>query len=409
MSRTLITLAGLAIGSLAAAQDTLRPVGFPLLVNDRWTNVIAMEASLDYNANSLRNELPIALWKGSYLDRDLRERSLGNMRERNSVGYAISARATWWGRTDERGWRTMASVAHHEQLGVRFTRDLFALTFFGNANYEERRADLGPSAATAIRYQTVGIGQHHVKSGSWWRWDIVVGQSLDAIDVRWASLYTGADGRVLRASVLSEHYRNDTTGSRFGSVNGMGTAVSGRWETQLGRGRPNVRFSLEARDLGLVNWFGQALLKDTIIEYTGIGVANLLELDNVIIGEEQLLDTFGLRYDNITFTRPLPFFIEARMRAPLGDGWTGSVALDQRYLPGYVPQLSFTGERRIMNNMLGSATLGFGGFGGLRLGANARYLITDRVLIELSSPHLPGFFSGAAHSAGVLFGASVGF
>ncbi len=391
-----------------SGQDTLRPLKMDPLRNP-FKNVVAIEASFDYNANSIRNELPIALWKGAYLDRDLRDRSRESLRERNSVGYVLGARATWWGATAENKWRTLVSVAHHEQVGIRFTRDLYAVTFFGNAGYEGRRADLGPSATTSIRYQTIGIGQVHMKSGSYWRWDLVAGQSYEDLDVRWASLYTGTDGRVLRAAILADHYRSDTSSSNFGSVHGLGVAVSGRLETRLGRNNDDVRFSIEAQDLGLVNWFGQALLKDTVIEYTGIGVENILELDNVVIGEDQLLDTFGLRYDNITFTRPLPFFLKAALRAPLGDGWFGSVSVDQRYLPGYVPQLTFMGERRVCMRTEASASLSFGGFGGLRLGVGLRYAMGARTLLHLSSPHLPGFFSGAAKSAGVMFGATVGF
>ena len=391
-----------------SGQDTLRPMFLDPLRNP-FKNVIAIEGAFDYNANSIHNELPIALWKGAYLDRDLRERSRASMQERNSTGYLITARATWWGARTDNGWRTMVSVAHHDQEGTRFTRDLYALTFFGNADYEGRSADLGPSAATNIRYQTIGIGQHHLKSGSYWRMDIVAGQHYQNVDVKWASLFTGTDGRVLRASILGDHYRSDTSSNKFGSVPGLGVAVSGRWETRLGRNHDEVRFSLEAQDLGLVNWFGQALLMDTMIEYTGIGVENILELDNVVIGEDQLLDTFGLRYDNITFTRALPFFLKAMVRAPLGDGWIGSASVDQRYLPGYVPQLTFTGERRILLKTEASASLGFGGFGGLRLGLGLRRAVGKHTLLQLSTPHIPGFFSGSAKSAGVMFGATVGF
>lgn len=377
-------------------------------------NLVQVEAWFDYNANSLRNELVAGLWKGSYLDRDLRERSRATMGNRNSVGYALGGRATWLGATGIEGheqWRSLMSVAYHEQMGMRFTRDLYALSFFGNAGYEARRADLGPTAVERIRYQTIGVGMQHAHSNSYARVDFVIGQSYDAADVQWAGLYTGVDGRVLRASVLADYQRSDTASSRFGQVNGFGLAISGRWETELHRCMEGARFSLEVEDFGFANWTktSQRLKKDTILEYDGIRVASILDLDYVIIGEDQLLDTFGLRYDQGAFTTWLPFALRAHLRMPLTEVWTWSATLEQRKLPGYVPQLLFAGERNFGDRTQVGACLGFGGFGGLRLGAMVRHRLGERSLLELSSPHLPGLVSGAARGAGLQFGIQYAF
>ncbi len=377
-------------------------------------NLIQVEGWFDYNANSLRNELVAGLWKGSYLDRDLRERTRAAMGDRNSVGYVLGGRATWIGATGIEGheqWRSLMSVAFHEQMGLRFTRDLYALSFFGNAGYEGRRADLGPTSVERIRYQTIGVGMQHAASNTYARVDLVIGQSYDAANVQWAGLYTGTDGRVLRASVLADYQRSDTASSRFGQVNGFGLAISGRWETELQRCMEGAYFSLEVEDFGFANWTktSQRLKKDTILEYEGIRVASILDLDNVIIGEDQLLDTFGLRYDQGAFTTWLPFALRAHLRMPITELWTWSATLEQRKLPGHVPQLLFAGERTIGARTHVGACLGFGGFGGLRIGAMARHRLGERLLLEFSSPQLPGFVSGAARGAGLQFGLQCAF
>ncbi|MBK7383192.1 MAG: hypothetical protein IPI81_07625 [Flavobacteriales bacterium] len=409
MSRSWAFSAFLLLLLPARAQDTLMTVP-GVRFYAAHDHILIAEASADYNANSIRNELVAGLWKGGFIDRDLRERSRDALRERNSVGYVLSARVSYIGPGTGK-WRQLTSVSHQEHMGVRFPRDLYNLTFFGNANYEGRRADLGPAAFTRTQYQTIGFGAQRVDLGHYFRVDLVLGQSIDAVNLKWAGLYTGVDGRVLRASVLGDHWRSDTASSSFGQLNGLGLAVSGRWGMRISR-HNQARVDFEVQDLGFVGWGRKSLHlhKDTILEYTGLRVASILDLDNVLIGEDQLLDTFGLRYTQDPFTKPLPFLLRATLSAPLGVGWSGSVQVDQRYLPGYIPQLTFGALRSLGARGLAVAggQLSMGGFGGIRLGASAQRRFGERVVVMLSSPHLPGFLLGGTRGAGLAFSVTVG-
>lgn len=369
--------------------------------------ILHAEGLFDYNANSLLNELPIALWKGSYLDRDLRGRSRDAMRSRNRVGYSGEARLTYIGPGNGR-WRTLMSLAHHEDMGTRYTADLFNLTFFGNAQYEARRADIGPSAFTHIRYQTIGFGVRDSRGSGYGRIDLVVGQTISAADIRWADLYTGTDGRVLRSNIRGEYLLSDTASSKAGTLNGFGLAFSGRWEIALQRRAKGMRIELEAKDLGFSAWGANSLRlqRDTTIEFQGITVDDIFNLDAVVIGDDQILDTLGLRYRTDAFTTLLPFTLSATARARV-DEWNLSVGLDQRNIPGYVPQLKLLGERRFLATDIG-LSLGFGGFGGLRIGARVTHAFGERVLLSVESPHLPGFVTGRTRGAGLGFALAYG-
>lgn len=369
--------------------------------------VLRVETSFDYNANTLLNELPLGLWLGRFLDRDLRGRSRDALRSRNSIGYLIDARITYFGPGQSR-WRSIISLAHHEHMGLRFTADLFNLTFFGNALYEGRRADLGPSAYMRMRYQTLGFGVQDTRRNNMARLDLVIGQSLSAADIRWADLYTGIDGRVLRSNIRGTYMMSDTASEKTGTMNGFGLAFSGRWSVPIARNPHGIALELEAQDLGFSGWGSksQRMERDTTITFEGITVDNILELDEVIIGEDALLDTLGLRYRTTAFTTWLPFRLSALARAPLGEAWTCSISIDQRNLPGYLPQLVLRGERAFGEATDIGLALGMGGFGRLRLGASVTHVVRKRVLLALSSPHLPGFFMARARGAGVSFSAS---
>jgi len=381
----------------------------------RWANNIHVEGSFVHNANSIYNELPLALYQAEFLDRDLRERSMEAVEanSRNTVGQVLAARVSWMGRDcflDRRHWRPLVSVAHHDQTGTYFTEDLYRVTFFGNASFEGERADLGPSAFTQIRYQTVGAGIQEDRSGSYVRVDVVNGQSITKADVDWAGVFTGTDGRVLRASILGDFFQSDTAGSYFGRTNGVGLAISGRWASAIKWVRP-IDLSFEVQDLGFARWNGNAVRieKDTVIAFEGFEVANIFDLDDVLLGEEQLRDTFGLRYSTGGFTSLLPFRASASASMDLSPRWRGTLSLDQRYLPGYVPQVVLSGSRRCGSHTLIGASLSYGGFGGLCIGLASRIRFGERVLVSIGTPHVAGFFMGKARGAGVGFGVSVGF
>ncbi len=396
---------------------------FPALQRDslidlpgRWGNRIEAEASFVFNANSVYNELPWALYQGGFIDRDLRQRSMDAVHEkaRNAAGHALSARITWIGPDcflKHPHWRPMVSAAHHDVEGMHFTDDLFEVTFFGNASFEGERADLGPSAYTQTRYQTLGFGINDDRSGSYVRLDLVNGQSIYKADAEWAGLYTGVDGRVLRASILGDFYQSDTASSAFGGSNGLGLAFSGRWATTVRRTHRPIDLAFEVQDLGFARWNGNAvrIRKDTVITYEGFEVANIFDLDQLLIGEAQLRDTFGLQYSTGGFSSLLPFQASASASMELGHGWRGTAVIDQRYLPGYVPQVTFTGSHRCGSHALLGASLSYGGFGGLRIGLASRIRIGERVLVSIGSPHVPGFFLGTTRGAGLSFGVSVGF
>ena len=415
MSRTNVLLL-----TACAALDTtaqLSPLPLDTLVDlDRgWGHVVSLSASSDYNANTVYNELPVGIYRGGYLDNDLRQRSLNALTsDRNTAGYLLEGRINWTGPVcfpKIPRWRPVVSIAHHDVGGTRFTEDQYALAFFGNADYEDQKAILAPSAYQQVRYQTLGAGLQHVASNSFLRFDLVRGQSYAAADVQWASLFTGEDGRVLRTTFLGDYYASDTAGSGFDRTNGLGVAASARWNTHFKLGARGIDLGVGVEDFGFVRWNANSvrIQQDTLFTYSGWAVDNIFALDNVIIGEDELLDTLGLRYESGEFTRLLPFRanIDATMR--LGGSWRIGLGIEQRYLPGYVPQMTLMGSRRVGPRTLLAATASYGGFGALRIGLAAKRRFGERLLVSLSTPHVPGFFMRRTRGLGLMAGIEFAF
>ncbi len=397
-----------------SAQSPLLPQDLRVDLNPGYRNVLSLHGTVDYNANTVANELPLAIYRGGFLDRSLRQRTSDKLKASgNTAGYLIEGSLQWTGAAclgKWHRWRPLVQVAYHDLSGASFTKDQYDLAFFGNAMFEERTAALSPSRYERVRYQTIGFGLMYDSTGSQLRIDLVRGQSFTALDVRSADLFTGADGRVLRTSITGDYFASDTAGGGLDHTNGLGAALSGRWTFPGDAQRP-FRFTIGVEDLGFIAWDPNSvrISKDTLISYEGWRVENLIALEGVLINEEAALDTFGLRYRHGSVLRPTPFraYVEATFR--MSTNWRLGLAVDHRYLTGYVPQATLQASHVLGTRTMLGASVSYGGFGGFRMGIAAKHRFGRHVLVSLSTPQLPGFFDGRVSGLGVLVGTSIGF
>lgn len=415
MSRRFLLIAW-SLAWLPAWGQTLFRMSDPRVApQDSSHHVILWEGLADYNANTVLNELTLALRQGGAIGRDLRRRTGDALRQgRNTVGYLFESRIEWRGPRCIPGlpsWSPMFALAHHDLAGVLFTRDQYELAFFGNSAYQERTATLAPSALEQIRYQTAGAGLVHGPSGSFIRLDLVRGQSLASVDVRGAELFTGEDGRVLRTSLQGDYIASDTSGGGLDRTNGSGVAIAGRWEYRLPRSARPMVASIGVEDLGFMVWNANTvrIAKDTVIRYTGVAVSNLFSLEDALVDQDALLDTFGLRYSKGEVVRLLPFRATASLTTLFPDRWTLGVGVEYRHVPGFIPQATLLASFRLGGRSTLGGTLGYGGFGGMRFGITARHRFGKHVLAGLSTPQVHGLIWGRARGAGLMMDISCAF
>ncbi len=375
---------------------------------------ITLDAWADYNSSSVYNELPWAIYQGGFISRDLRERSREALQSRNSAGYDVGARFSWVGGDSLFGrarMRPMVSVAYRNVLGVSFTRDVYDLAFFGNAHFEDLTADLAPSAHAQMTWQSFGFGIQDAANRSFFRVDVLRGRAFNASDIRQALFYTAPDGRSLQLVSDAAYWRTDTAGSGEQHTNGMGVSLSGRLNVSRSIANRNAEISLQIEDAGFMHWDPNSLQinRQEATEFEGLSVENVFDLGELLVGEEQLLDTLGLRYERGSYTTLMPMRAALSMELALDRHWKAGVQVDHRYLPGYRPQVMLSASRRLGNRVLLGASATYGGFGVLRFGLASRLRIGELMLLELGTTHAPGFFMGNTRGAGAYASLSFGF
>jgi hypothetical protein len=413
MTRPVFLFVLMLAAQLACAQVFVLPQDSVVDLPAMRSHQISFRTWADQAANTVYNELPWAIYQGGYISRELRQRSLDQLVDRNRAGYELGARVSWTGADSLFGkarLRPMVSVAYHNLLGLRFSPDVYALAFFGNARYEDRTAYLSPSAHEFIAWESAGFGIQDSKSRSFVRLDLVRGRSLNASELRKAELYTAPDGRLLDVTMDASYWQSDTAGQAWEHSNGAGVSISGMVNVLRRIGTTAITTSLAVEDAGFMRWSDNTVRveRDTVFAYEGLNVENIFDLDNLLVGEAQLLDTFGLRYTRGGQTRLLP------MRATLAfdvhhAAWWARASMDHRHIAGYRPQVMLHAGRRLGERVLLALHGSYGGFGAARLGIASRIRFGHAVLLELGSSHVPGLLLGNARGVGIHFGLVVGF
>ncbi len=407
MSERLSVLAlGLALPLLATAQAWL-PHG---IGTDR--DRVELRGGASYDSNTLLNELVLDLTRGGFVARDVRERSQAALRANNRLGQVLQLGVhavfgdSVLGRTD---LKVLVSATHQDQAGLRFRPDVYTLTFFGNAGFAGRRADLSGSAFEQQRFQTLGGGLYNTRTGSWVRLDLVKGQSWTAVDLQDATLLTATDGTRLELRLHGSYHNSDSARSDLGAFNGMGAAVSFAQCFGLpGRAGVTQRITVGAEDLGAVRWGPRSLHSrpDTGLTFDGFDVEDIFDLDGALTGGTQLLDSFGVRPAAGAEWRLLPLHAWVEHSVIWDTGWRMDLRIAQRALPGFIPFVQATGWRRFGAQAVGISAQ-YGGFGGLRAGLHGRFHITRWLGAELVLPNLYGFTGararGLAAQVGLLF------
>lgn len=397
---------GLVLGILVLLiHGKALPQADTLSLDKGFVHRLVIEASGAYDSDALPNELVQRLYLGGEVDAGVRWNTLDRLGAMNRAGYGLQGRISYvWG-GQFLGRPKLAprlSVSGNSHLGMRFPKDVYAVTFFGNKGFEERTAHLGEAAFTMLSFQGVGFGFTDRKSGSFLELGVVNGMKLNMGRITKADLFTAADGRYLEVDLDGRYARSDTSA---GWSSGVGAALSFEWRTGVKLfGRP-ARIALGADDLGFIAWNASSLSvdKDSVLHYDGIRLHGIMDLDDLIVNEQSLQDSLGLGYAPGNISTALPALLHARIDLGpartdgLGqDRYLFSLGVDQRLLPGYRPHVLFKSDLPVNGRLNLQAGVGHGGLGGTRLLLGLDAQLGNHLILAIGTANMIGVASQKA-------------
>lgn len=368
------------------------------------TRHLALEVRGAYDSNVLYNDLVMGLYNGGWLSKEIRQRSMDAMGKNNRAGYEQAAKLTYtWGQRSigRRIFRSRTSLSQQSYLGLHFATDAYALSFFGNKQFEDRSAQVGPSAFAQVSYQQVAFGLEEHSTGSYLEVGLVNGSRLNSGKIRRADLYTAPAAEYIEVDLNGSYARADTAAAQWSK--GIGAAISLRWCHGLTLFKNDARITLGTEDLGFVAWANRSLsvAKDSLIRFEGLTADGLLDLDGLILDQHELQDSLGLGYTQDRFATLLPalFWGEiglGRVRHAF-DGrvkhaWVLMVA--HRLLPGYRPHVSVKHEFHLNDALACTVGLAHGGFGDLRVLLGLEASVGQHLSFAAETMNATGFLPG---------------
>ncbi|MGV9013365.1 MAG: hypothetical protein ACOH13_12295 [Flavobacteriales bacterium] len=368
---------------------------------------LSFQGTANYDSDAIHNDVLSPLVFGGMITREARQCTLDAIGDHGRAGAELGAcvSATWAnGIFGHDGWQMRTSLAWQYAVGLRFSPDAFAVGFFGNAAFEGQTAKLAPLRFEQWHYQRFGIGIEDARSGSFLELAVVNGTNFNRADVHRADLFTATDGRYLDMDLSGSYQRSDTA-ANAGSSTGIGAALNAKWATAINAFGGPSRFSLELSDGGFMKWNAGSLSAslDSVIHFEGVAVNDILDLNGPVIDRTTLQDSLGLGYTTGSVLRPLPARIEGifqfgKLKKP-GHSIERSayeVAVEQRWLPGYIPKVRVLRRFGIGRSFIADAGVAYGGFGGLRAMARIGYCAKAGLAFELETPNAIGLVSDQA-------------
>lgn len=363
--------------------------------------VLRVYGGLYGNSNALTNSFYDPWINGGTITNELKQQVLDRAGAFNVVGVDFDYGATYMQRIDSLFGKATPRLSWHVDVAdrthadLRFSENLFELTFFGNQRIAGDTVDLSPLSFNYWRYQHLKVGMNWYGEGNvsfggslaFFKGQQFVGGSINR-----GNFYTDEFGQELALDLNMNLLRSDTSSSNnFGDMNGWGLGtdlyfqyVGDDWGT----------LSLEVFDLGFITWNDQALDQqwDTTYNFQGVHIDDFEQLrdslyfDEVVDSVDQAIAPTS---KTGAFSTVLPARFNLRYSRVLSDRFFFTTGVAHRLLANFTPYFFFEGNITFDAWGIKSA-FGYGGYGGVNFALGAYANIKDKFDIEVRTDHVEG-------------------
>ena len=290
------------------------------------------------------------------------------------------------------------------QNGVA-NRMFFGLLFFGNQDYIGDTMVLSGMDANFTAMQKIGFGLYDVKSKSSVRLNLYnINSRIDA-DFRDFELQQSADGQELTLMMDGDVTMGKS--SKFNQGFGVGVDFDFRIPISWVKG-DNAYLQFKAQNLGF-GYMYEAQKKysfDTTIVFDGFRFDQLISENGYFNDSISILDTLGIRSQDVNSTFLLPGFIQVSKVVDKQSEKQLQSFFGLRVYPSLIfSPLGFAGaDYRFNEHVHAGASVTFGGFSGLRFGAYGQFN-WEKFGLGVGSDNFSGFMRAGGNGTSMYLNA----
>lgn len=366
---------------------------------------IGLMADYDLNSNVLTSQFISKFYKGNYLDSDLKNSVLDRIKNNNRVGANINYSIYGVFKTDsifhKKNTCLFFSIKDREHFDVRFSKDLFKIGFYGNADFAGKTADFNNFDLNLLRYQQFQIGILSTKSDTSSRFGIgfsfLKGEQYKSIHAKKAELFTSEDGQNIDFNTSLQVAQSDTATNGLGAFNGYGASVDiyfeAPYKTRIGKSKLRVSVS----DIGLIRFNNQSLYlnQDSLFHYSGFTVNSIYQLQDSTFAntsKDSIMSAIApLKKQSVSVS--LPAILNLSFETQLSKHVQLTEGIRYVFNANYNLLFYVKGNFSINEHVAISATVGYGGYGNFNYGIGACANFGKGFIVYIGSHNIEGYIA----------------
>lgn len=272
---------------------------------------------------------------------------------------------------------------------LRFTKDLFDLTFYGNQPFAGQTLSLNNTNFNSLSYSfiEVSLGKSKVTEKShtslWGDFSLVLGHGFTDFNFKNASVFTEQDGDYLQLSASeSSISMSDTLSTSL--AQGFGAKL----DLHFSRQTENSKLLVSVENIGGILWQNTTTADiDTTFNFEGIEIGNIFQLSDSVWSELGSIDSLITTKKEDSFKAiPIDFTVYYKKQLEL---IYFDVLARHRLFANYTPYIR-AGLNFDLPLFKPGITAAYGGYSNLRIGLNTDIEIIDAFRIQIGTNNILG-------------------
>ena len=328
-----------------------------------------------------------------YIDENLKDAASNKMKGNNYFGGAfvgnINVLSSKKREASKKQKITGFGFGTNIEANLKFPKDLFDLTFYGNKPYADEILNLNNTNFNSLAYSYLefSLGQsvvnNDIQSSVWADLGLLVGHSYTNISFKQASLFTEENGDYLELNLSESSISlSDTISTSL--AQGFGAKIDFFYSRQT----PNSKLLIAAENIGGIFWQNTSSANlDTTLNFEGIEIGNIFQLADSVWSEVGTIDSLLSTTKKDAF-KTIPINFSAYFRKDLSLIYFDVLAR-YRLFANYIPYLR-AGLNFNLRNIKPGITTSYGGYSTFNFGINTDVDVFNTLKIQVGTNNILG-------------------
>ncbi|MEZ4720457.1 MAG: hypothetical protein R2813_01105 [Flavobacteriales bacterium] len=335
----------------------------------------------------------------------------------NSADYTRLSAGTngaiWYRTARPNAWRFLFGLGYNDHAIGLMKNGVAQLYLKGNGPFEDQKMELGPSEITYHSYQFAGLGIEHGKQNVTWgiTAQLIKSSRYTHLKLGESSLYTAPYGTAVESSLNFRYDASASEQAKLSAWYGTGYSLNAYYVYKASEKAPMI--CVELRDAGQIFYQGVRRLRlNDSLNFYGVGVNNILQLDDSLVSGENLDSIealLGLQQSHPKLTTWLPAHFNIHFIQPLSEKVRLEIGLKQ-YVSMGIPEVAVGIAFQPKPWISFEPRIRFGGFTRFDVGLNAFLQAGQHLQIILKSEQFENLIApDKSTSQYLFFGGQVSF